>query len=98
MRDDVPAAALRLMLALPCITHTRPNPADQRGDNMRRTHWRVKGGKKRVVTGRGRGGNNAKAIEVNGRRFGSCKAVKETFTIGNATLSAWLKTGRARYL
>ena len=98
MRDDIPAAALRLSSSLGVRTHTRPNPADQRGDNMRRTHWKLKRGKKRIVTGHGRGGNNAKAIEVNGRRFGSCKAVKETFTIGNATLSAWLKTGRARYL
>lgn len=98
MKDDLPAPALRLMLALGCRTHTRPNPAEKRGDNMRRTHWKLKRGKKRIVTGRGRGGTNAKAIEANGRRFSTCKAVRETFGIGNATLAAWLKTGRARYL
>ena len=86
------------MLALPYYTHTRPNPAERRGDNMRRTHWQLKRGKKRVVTGLGRGSDQGKRIIIGMREFATMKAAKETYGIGNQTLYAWIDSGKARYL
>lgn len=97
MRDDLPAAALRLMASQTIHTHVRSTPADNRGDNMRRTHWQLKRGKKRVFTGLGRGSNQGRPLVIGARTFATMKAAKETFGIGNRTLTAWLDSGKARY-
>jgi hypothetical protein len=83
-------------------THTREgneqnaqaNPWSRIGDSAR-AHQR---GRKRIVTGRGRGGQNKRAVIVNGREFSSMRAARVALGIGNNTIRNWLDTGRAKYV
>ena len=84
MTGDLPEAAIRLASELPSRTHEWSPPK----------HPTV-AGRERVITGKGRGGNNRKPITLMGRTFATVKEARETLKIGNGTIRDMLKDGRA---
>ena len=93
MKDDVPAAAVRLCASLPVTTHTQPCPGERRGENMRRRNYRLT-----QQPGIGRGNNQGKRVAIDGREFRNVKAVKQHFHISSRTFYDWIDRRKARYL
>jgi hypothetical protein len=79
---------MRLLEQLPRRTHLRPAPRPQGGARVHR---------KRVETGRGRGGANKRAIRVGAKTYSSIKTARAALGVGNAKLRRWLADGTARY-
>ena len=93
MRNDPPAAAVRLCACLPVTTHTQPSLGERRGENMRRRNYRLT-----QIKGIGRGNNQGKRVAVDGREFRNVKAVKQHFHISSRTFYDWIDRRKARYL
>ena len=92
MRGDLPEWATRLSAELPSRRHERQSGygVETRGGDTTR-----KPSKKRIVTGRGRGGCNARPITVDGKTYPSFAAVCRDLSIGHSTIYKWLDSGRA---
>ena len=92
MKNDPPAAALRLSASCTVRTHER-KPVQRESKQLR--YYR---NRKQEAMGRGvgRGGSQGQAVIINGQTFKTMKAAKETFGIGNSTFYSWLDSGKAR--
>ena len=88
MRDDPPAAALRLSASCTVRTHER-KPVQRESKQLR--YYR-----KAKNPGVGKGGSQGHAVIINGQTFKTMKAAKETFGIGNSTFYSWLDSGKAK--
>lgn len=92
MRGDLPPAAFRLLNALPVRTHerapyVRPDPLWKREPKP----------KKRVETGKGRGGNNRRPFLVDGKLYRTRQSCRAHLQVGNAKIKYWFSIGRAVY-
>ena len=83
MKGDLPAAAVRLLAT--SIVHTH-----ERVEVVKKKAYRP-----RLVTGCGRGGNNAYEIRARGKVFKSMDAARKHFHIGKKTLERWIEQGHA---
>ena len=90
MRDDPPAAALRLSASCTVRTHER-KPEQKISRQLRHYYDR-----KAKNPGVGKGGSQGHAVIINGQTFKTMKAAKETFGIGNSTFYSWLDSGKAK--
>lgn len=100
MKGDLNPAALRLLQSLPVRTHTSGdastparNAWSRLGDGIRAASAR-----KRILTGRGRGGLNARGIRCKGRNYPSLKAATRALDVSNTTIYNMLADGRAEYI
>lgn len=83
MKGDLPAAAVRLLST--SIVHTH-----ERVEVVKKKAYRP-----RLVTGCGRGGNNAYKITIRGKVFASMDAARKAMHIGKSTLMRWIEQGNA---
>lgn len=95
------AAAFRLSCELAKVgkvrTHYRPDPGAQ---EWRRDPFQVaarRTGRRRIITGRGRGGSNRQEIEIYGTRFRSVTEARAALRIAHRTIHKLLTEGKARY-
>ena len=97
MRPDL-AAALRLSSALPVRTHLRPVPVNKKVGLKPGQHQKHKQGKRAYheASNRGRGGHNAIAIIVDGKRYASIKIAVRELRIGNTRIYGLIDSGEAR--
>ena len=99
MKGDLPAVALRLSSALPVRTHLRPVPVNEKVGLKLGQHPKHKQGKRAYheASNRGRGGHNAIAIIIAGKRYPSIKLAARALKIGNTRIYGLIDTGAARY-
>lgn len=88
MRDDICAAAFRLACALPARTHYAPPPAPKP---------KVAARKSVVNPGTGRGGNNRKALIIDGKQYASIGAARKALRCCIHSIYRMIADGRARY-
>ena len=101
MRPDL-EAAFRLAQQLKVHTHLQGEDRDRRGENMRLHHWnskpKIRKSPPKVVNGRGRGGCNRMALEIDGVRYESFRQAREVLRVGNVRLADWISSGKAKIL
>ena len=90
MKGDIPEVALRLLQALPVRTHERKDPVP-----VQRLYTQAYEKRKRVVTGKGRGGNNAKTIRIDVVTYKTIAEARRVLKIGNYSMQLMLANGRA---
>ena len=88
MIGDLPEVALRLSSELPSRRHEWQPPVQTKKEKTQ--------SKPRIVTGRGRGGHNRKAIIIQGKRFASAQIAREMLCISNRSIKKMLGNGLAR--
>ena len=98
MKGDLPAVALRLSSALPVRTHLRPVPVNKKVGLKPGQHQKHKQGKRAYheASNRGRGGHNAIAIIIAGKRYPSIKLAARALKIGNTRIYGLIDSGEAR--
>ena len=99
MRDDIPAAAFRLLCALPKRTVERKParpvvPLGRPPGFKQLPPYR----RKRLQTGVGRGGGQEQACVVAGRRYPSIGAARRALRIGWVRWAAMVEAGEAKVI
>jgi len=96
------------MAQLPTRTHTQERPPE-RGESMRSNHWNtgrtgrppkpvIRTAPAKIVNGKGRGGANRQALQIEGKTYSSLTAARRALGIGHDTLNNWIDTGKAQYV
>ena len=95
IKGDPHPAAVRLCATCTVRTHyASPIVAQQGGYRARKYAERSR---PPANPGRGRGGANARAVIVQGKRYASIAAAVKALKIGNTRIYMWIDSGRARY-
>ena len=94
MKADPPAAALRLMAALPCRTHYAPTRAELLSQ-AERDNARVRSIAREYKTVGNRNGPKGREVRIGGRPYASMNEAIRALRISNTTFYRMLADGRA---
>lgn len=98
MKGDLPAAAYRLLAALPVRTHEARIPSRQLAPQQRpgfaKSHKRKAGRPLTVVFGKG---GKARPVRIDGVQYESATDAAGMLRKSTRTIYEWLRSGQARY-